>query len=104
MNRLVWLFWAIAYHLLTLVMVVFVLMLTIICTLIGGPEFSAIGVGLMVWFVYARFAWYWKPFRNRKKRELGLVKEEPKVPCRFSDFAEKCSERKRTYGQEEFHD
>ncbi len=80
MNRLVWWLWAIAYHLLTLVMVVFGLIVTIICTLIGGPEFSAVGVGLIVWFVYARFTSYWKPFRDRKKRELGLVKEKPGMP------------------------
>jgi uncharacterized RDD family membrane protein YckC len=45
---------------------------TVICSF-AGPEFGLCGVTLILWFLYVRFAWYWKPFRDRKKRELGLM-------------------------------
>jgi uncharacterized RDD family membrane protein YckC len=72
MNRVLWLLWACIYHLLTLVMVVFVFVVTVICSF-AGPEFGMCGIGLILWFLYVRFAWYRKPFRDRKKRELGLL-------------------------------
>ena len=73
MNRLLWYgFWAPMYHLLTLLMVVFAFVVTVICSF-AGPEFGLCGITLILWFVYVRFAWYWKPFRDRKKRELGLL-------------------------------
>jgi uncharacterized RDD family membrane protein YckC len=72
MNRVVWLLWAVAYHLLTLVMAALTFVVTVICSF-AGPEFGLCGIALILWFVYVRFAWYWKPFRDRKKRELGLL-------------------------------
>jgi hypothetical protein len=76
MNRVVWLLWAVAYHLITLLMVVLAfVVVTVICSFVG-PEFGLCGITLILWFLYVRFTWYWKPFRDRKKRELGLLKEE----------------------------
>ena len=72
MNRVIWLLWAVAYHLLALVLAALRFVLTVICAF-AGPEFGLCGIGLILWFVYVRFAWYWKPFRDRKKRELGLL-------------------------------
>ena len=72
MNRVIWLLWAVAYHLLTLVLAALTFVVTVICSF-AGPEFGMCGIALILWFVYARFAWYWKPFRDRKKRELGLL-------------------------------
>ena len=72
MNRVIWLLWAVAYHLLTLVMAALTFVVTVICSF-AGPEFGLCGITLILWFVHVRFAWYWKPFRDRKKRELGLL-------------------------------
>jgi hypothetical protein len=55
MNRVIWLLWAVAYHLLTLVMVVFVFVVAVICSF-AGPEFGMCGIGMILWFVYVRFA------------------------------------------------
>jgi hypothetical protein len=72
MNRVVWLLWAVAYHLLTLVMAAITFVVTVICSF-AGPEFGLCGIGLILWFVYVRSFVYWKAFRDRKKRELGLL-------------------------------
>ena len=71
MNRVIWLLWAVAYHLFTLIMAALTFVVAVICSF-AGPEFGMCGIGLILWFLYVRFAWYWKPYRDRKKRELGL--------------------------------
>ena len=76
MNRFLWYcFWAPMYHLFTLVMAALTFVVTVICAF-AGPEFGLCGITLILWFVYVRFAWYWKPFRDRKKRDLGLLNDE----------------------------
>ena len=77
MNEAKWyLFWAPLYHLITLMAVVFLLALTVVCSLLW-PFASVIGVGLMCWIVALRTTSYWRAFSNKKKRDLGLLPPPP---------------------------
>jgi hypothetical protein len=60
------------YHLFTLVVAALTFVVTVICSF-AGPEFGLCGIALILWFLYLRFSVYWKAFRDRKKRELGLL-------------------------------
>ena len=73
MNRFLWYcFWAPMYHLFTLVVAALTFVVSVICSF-AGPEFGLCGIALILWFLYLRFSVYWKAFRDRKKRELGLL-------------------------------
>lgn len=95
MNRAKWyLFWAPLYHLITLVGCLFVLVLTIFCTLLW-PLMSTVGIGLMCWFIYVRFAVHWRPFKNRKKRELGLLPPLPPTEAEQREIEAKRRKEER---------
>jgi hypothetical protein len=88
MNRLLWYcFWAPLYHLLTFVLAGLTFVVTVICSF-AGPEFGMCGIGLILWFLYVRFAWYWKPLRIPVKwsgdsGDVGQHRSEATLGCSY---------------------